>query len=45
MVGESRPVVHIHQQLGNLDARKQYTGLVDEALGCLRYGRIKRRDL
>lgn len=32
MAGESRPIIYVHQKLGDLDTRQQHAGLVDQEL-------------
>jgi len=45
VAAETRPVVHIHQQFGDLDARQQLTGLVDQRLRGIGHRGIQRGDL
>ncbi len=45
VAAEARPVVHVHQQFGDLDARQQLAGLVDQCLRLIRHRRIQRGDL
>ncbi|EVT88776.1 hypothetical protein Z046_21835 [Pseudomonas aeruginosa VRFPA09] len=45
MAAEARPVVHVHQQFGDLDARQQMAGLVDQRLRGIGHRGIQRGDL
>jgi hypothetical protein len=44
VVGESRPTIHLHQQLGNFDVRQQGRRSVDQRLGFIGYCCIQWRD-
>ncbi len=44
VAAEARPVVHVHQQFGDLDARSNWAGLVDQRLRSIRHRRIQRGD-
>lgn len=44
VAGESGPVVHVHQQLRDLDARQHPAGKVDQCLSRFGHHRILRAD-
>ena len=45
VAGEARPLIDLHQQLGNLDVRQNHGRLVDQCLRGVGHRSIQRRDL
>ena len=44
VASEARPIINLHQKLGNLDVRQDHGRLVDQRLRSVRHCRIERRD-